>query len=541
MPSSAEDRKNRGMRVAGGIAAGLLLAAAGVFGGEKDAAPKRDDVALGRELFLREWVPNDSRSHGGDGLGPVFNDSSCVACHNLGGVGGAGPANKNVDIVSAFSSPQPPAVPIGIGELLFGGLFGRRMAMPNAPPKPDKEKLAAELSKIHPGFKGARSVVLHRFSTNPKYEKWQARMKGLEVFTEATTLPAAANQPDVDAKAGAEDAVFVTGPVAELGSKSEQLRQNAMAASFRNGFGGGSAQVGNFLLTTSHRNTPALFGAGLIDSIPDEVLEAAAEKKHDGFPQVTGRVARLADGKIGRFGWKAQTASLRKFAMTACAVELGLHVPEHEQAGLPLQPDYKAPGFDMNEKECDALVGFLKQLPAPVERKAAQGAETKLVSAGKELFASVGCGACHTPKLGEVAGIYSDLLLHDLGPELGDSGNYGVFLPNSADESTEPIPEFAGQFSEAEESTAPHPKSPPKKIVGALRLEWRTPPLWGFRDSGPYLHDGRAETLEQAVAFHGGEARESTRRFFRLKPEQRAEMLTFLKTLTAPTEVATAR
>jgi CxxC motif-containing protein (DUF1111 family) len=65
-----------------------------------------DDTALaaGRELFLREWIPGDARSHGGDGLGPVFNDTSCVACHNQGGVGGSGPAAKNAQIVTAFAN-----------------------------------------------------------------------------------------------------------------------------------------------------------------------------------------------------------------------------------------------------------------------------------------------------------------------------------------------------------------------------------------------------------------------------------------------------
>src|SRR5262245_43625639 len=51
--------------------------------------PSRKSVAQGRALFEREWQPGDSRTHGGDGLGPVYNDSSCVACHNLGGTGGA--------------------------------------------------------------------------------------------------------------------------------------------------------------------------------------------------------------------------------------------------------------------------------------------------------------------------------------------------------------------------------------------------------------------------------------------------------------------
>src|SRR5258708_29472009 len=64
---------------------------------EKPAAAA---IAIGREIFLREWLPNDPRSHGGDGLGPVFNDTSCVACHNLGGAGGGGPGTKNIVIVT---------------------------------------------------------------------------------------------------------------------------------------------------------------------------------------------------------------------------------------------------------------------------------------------------------------------------------------------------------------------------------------------------------------------------------------------------------
>ena len=64
-------------------------------------------VAAGYEIFNREWMPNDPRSHGGDGLGPVYNDSSCVACHNAGGSGGAGPVGKNIDILSAFRARTP--------------------------------------------------------------------------------------------------------------------------------------------------------------------------------------------------------------------------------------------------------------------------------------------------------------------------------------------------------------------------------------------------------------------------------------------------
>ena len=70
---------------------------------------------------------------------------------------------------------------------------------------------------------------------------------------------------------------------------------------------------------------------------------------------------------------------------------------------------------------------------------------------------------------------------------------------------------------------------------GASRQEWRTPPLWGVRDSGPYLHDGRAETLEQAIALHGGEGRHTALRYFALSPGGRATVIAFLKSLIAPT------
>ena len=80
--------------------------------GTRSAAIAR---ASGREIFLREWIPNDPRSHGGDGLGPVFNESSCVSCHNQGGVGGGGAEAKNVMVISAvrtnFDDSRIQAVP----------------------------------------------------------------------------------------------------------------------------------------------------------------------------------------------------------------------------------------------------------------------------------------------------------------------------------------------------------------------------------------------------------------------------------------------
>src|SRR5262249_12838592 len=66
-----------------------------------EPGPDNDKEALerGKELFTREWVAGDRRSHAGDGLGPVYNAQSCAACHRLGGIGGAGTNETNVSLV----------------------------------------------------------------------------------------------------------------------------------------------------------------------------------------------------------------------------------------------------------------------------------------------------------------------------------------------------------------------------------------------------------------------------------------------------------
>src|SRR5688572_9509810 len=136
----------------------LLRSALGAWGADCAAAEKTAPPD-GRELFVREWIPNDSRSRTGDGLGPMFNDSSCVACHNQGGVGGGGPRAKNAQIISAFT------------QAIAFAAEGER---PPAALKPEAQKAAIEqqreeLTKLHPGFATARSVVLHRFSTESDY------------------------------------------------------------------------------------------------------------------------------------------------------------------------------------------------------------------------------------------------------------------------------------------------------------------------------------------------------------------------------------
>src|SRR4051794_9044943 len=100
---NAARRSQRAGRWAAWLGAWMVIGAAAAAAAEAPG-PGGGDVSAGRELFLREWTPGDPRSHGGDGLGPVFNDTSCVACHNAGAPGGGGPASKNVDIISAAAN-----------------------------------------------------------------------------------------------------------------------------------------------------------------------------------------------------------------------------------------------------------------------------------------------------------------------------------------------------------------------------------------------------------------------------------------------------
>lgn len=452
---------------AGSLPPGMMATTRPARAADQAAAGKAKEdaaVARGRELFAREWVPDDRRSHGGDGLGPVYNERSCLGCHHQGpSGGGGGSAATNIELITpgtigatssavgfyyAFSfSYGPDGFEYRIGDPTGANGVRGRLGAANAN--------VGELVRIHPGFRDAPSVVLHRYGNDPDYRVWREWVLG---------------------------------------------------------------QHGNLFMRTSQRNPTPLFGMGLIDGIPDAALEAAARRKHPGSPQVNGRVARLADGRIGRFGWKAQTATLRDFVLSAAAVELGLEVPGQAQAADPRVPPIKAPGPDMDGAECAALTAFVRAMPRPAVAPPAQHRDEAARRAGRSLFRSVGCAECHVEKLGGVEGIYSDLLLHAMSPELADTSVYGALL--AADRPAEKVVPAGGQNGRA---TRP-----------AATEEWRTPPLWGLRDSAPYLHDGRAGTIDEAIRLHGGEAEASARRYRQLSPREQSALQAFLLSLAAP-------
>ncbi len=307
---------------------------------------------------------------------------------------------------------------------------------------------------IHPGFRDASSVVLHRFGTDPAYHEWRGSI---------------------------------------------------------------ASRQGIASIQISERNPPPLFGTGLIDRISDTAIEAAARRKTGSAAQVGGRVSRLKDGRIGRFGWKAQTATLADFVRSAAAGEIGLEIPGRHQGADPRMPGLAARRLDMDESECEALVEYVRALRAPVANKPGDPRQTAQVKAGESTFKSIGFAACHMPRLDQVDGIYSDLLLHDMGSQLADAEAYTVFVGD-------PAPAARMQAGDRADRTA------------ASVREWRTPPLWGIRDSGPYMHDGRATTLAQAITLHAGQASPAARRYAELSPRRKQQIDAFLSSLVAPAE-----
>jgi CxxC motif-containing protein (DUF1111 family) len=245
---------------------------------------------------------------------------------------------------------------------------------------------------------------------------------------------------------------------------------------------------------SSRRSAMTLRGTALIDSIllSDIIAAQAAQPL-----SVRGRLNVLADGRVGRFGWKAQTPTLVEFIAEAFRDDIGLTNP------LASHDLISGCGASIVQPEADgvaltSLVAFLNTLdPAPPS-------SATLTGPGASLFASVGCATCHRPSfriLGSTppnpaaptdlltAFLYSDLLLHDMGPALADGFEQG----------------------------------------SASGREFRTAPLWRVSERRRFLHDGRAATILDAIRMHGGQAAAAVAAFNALSARDRQAVLDFLK------------
>jgi CxxC motif-containing protein (DUF1111 family) len=452
--------------------------------------PPEGRIERGRELFLKRWKVADVANPTGDGLGPVYNGRSCVECHNMSRPGGAGESDHNVDLLSVV--PQTPATH-------------------------DRRRFLAKLTAIDAVFtaespSGLSSVTLHKFGSDPAYATWRLGLLAIVAKSHS-----AANETKQPAKPTANEISM------RLLRESNKPHSSSNRSAREAGEDARPPRPDRLVLVVAHRSTPALFGAGLIDGIPDQVLQAEAKAQAARRNLIRGQVAMAGGGRAGKFGWRGQTASLKDFVMGACANELGLQVPGHNQGIDPLDPAYRAPGLDLTQEQCDELTEFVASLPRPEQRQAKNVDELEQWQAGELVFETVGCANCHVRTLGNVDGLYSDLLLHDLGPSLSDP----VGAPSSSSDSSRPF--SSGGYNGGQQSMF-------VSVPDSGRRQWRTTPLWGVADSAPYLHDGRAATLEEAIVAHGGEAAMSARFFAGLPTADRDRLLAFLGSLAAPEE-----
>jgi len=227
---------------------------------------------------------------------------------------------------------------------------------------------------------------------------------------------------------------------------------------------------------SARRRAPPLFGLGLLEGIASSVVEHNADPTDADGDDISGRVA-------GRFGWKARFPALRQAVAAALNGELGLTTelfPSEDGTGE------RPRRVEVSAHELDEITSFVRNLAPLTTRQTGNGR-------GEQTFLRLGCGGCHTPTLtAEVAGAYTDLLLHDMGPVLADGIAEGT----------------------------------------ASGAEFRTPPLWGVSQTGPpYLHDGRARTLHEAIAAHGGEAARAQAAYLALSAPERRNVLQFLNGL----------
>ena len=249
----------------------------------------------------------------------------------------------------------------------------------------------------------------------------------------------------------------------------------------------------------SGRIPPPVFGLGLLDAIPAEVIEASADPDDRDGDGISGRAnyvwdAQLEEPVLGRFGWKANTGDLERQVAAAYANDMGISSPRHPDEDGTMEIDYAT---------IDATTFYVATLGVPAPHDG--GPEARR---GERLFGAMGCASCHADSLetGEhpIAALeyqeirpHTDLLLHDMGPGLADGR-----------------PDWDASGS-----------------------EWRTAPLWGIGLTATvlplatFLHDGRARTLAEAILWHGGEA-ENAREAFRNAPEDvRDALLAFLRSL----------
>ncbi|TWF53006.1 di-heme oxidoredictase family protein [Neorhizobium alkalisoli] len=414
---------------------------------------------LGNALFTKLWVAAPSSTQASDGLGPLFNARACQSCHLKDGRGH--PPEGGADATSMFL----------------------RLARP-ARTEAEKQQVATYQKLNFPD-----AVYGEQFQD--------------------LAVPGLASE-------GKMQISYEEIPVKLADGEIVHLRKPTYSVTDL-GYGPMEGDV-----TLSPRIAPPMLGMGLIQAIPEADILARADPDDKDGDGISGKAAMVRDHKsgelkLGRFGFKAQNASVRDQSSSAFAGDLGISTPDDPfdhgdctkaQAAclaMPTGVQERLGPVEAPDPVLDLVTFYSENLAVPQRRDMGNPEVLK----GKEMFYQSGCTACHTPKFVtrrdagnkaqsfQLIWPYSDFLLHDMGEGLADGQQVGVADGN----------------------------------------EWRTQPLWGIGLTKTvnghtfFLHDGRARNLTEAVLWHGGEAQKSRDAFAALSKTDRAALLKFLESL----------
>lgn len=414
---------------------------------------------LGNALFRKLWVSSPSSTQASDGLGPLYNARACQSCHLKDGRGR--PPEGSTDTTSMFF----------------------RLARP---PRDDGER---------------RLVEAHERVNFPD------PVYGGQLQDSA--VPGLAAEGRLKVSYTEETFTFPDGETASLR---------------RPGYAVADLAYGPLdpATTLSPRVAQPMIGLGLIEAIHEADILALADPEDADGDGISGRPALVRDAKtdkrkLGRFGWKAQNATVRQQSADAFATDIGISSPDADRPHgdctatqakcltMATGEQGRLGPTEAPDPVLDLVSFYSSNLAVPARRKASF-AETLR---GKKVLYDLGCASCHTPKFVtrrdadnkaqsfQLIWPYSDFLLHDMGEGLADGQEVGV----------------------------------------ATGREWRTPPLWGIgltkTVSGHtfLLHDGRARNLTEAILWHGGEGQRARNAFAALAASDRRDLLAFLESL----------
>ncbi len=408
------------------------------------------DFLVGRGFFKKLWISSPATTKASDGLGPLYNARSCFTCHINAGRGQV-PKN-NETAVSLFMRLSIPA----------------------------QNKQQQTLLDQH-----QRTVI-----AEPRYgtQFQTAAIKGLKA------------EGRLHIRYTKRRIQFADGETVTLEHPHYQLTHLQYGALHPN-------------TLLSPRLAPALFGVGLLNQLPAEIILQYSDpddKNHDGISGKANYVWSEKEQKVmlGRFGHKAGVATLDEQNQRALVGDIGLSTPLFPFAWgdctaqqphcrrAPHGNDRHYQSLEAPQKVTDSLLFYVSRIPVPTAPKLTQQSKP-MVRLGEKIFNRIGCPACHRKEYTldkHHISPYTDLLLHDMGEGLADHRPEG----------------------------------------DATGSEWRTPALWGIGSTKKinghtyYLHDGRATTLTEAILWHGGEAAQQQQHYRRLAKSERLALLTFL-------------